>query len=101
MRDQMYEPSKCRVCHTEIPGRHPSVPPLTVCANCLGAGAPFEPPAPTAPALPEGIMSEGEIAAYEAKGDARHAGMSYAQQVEANERYCESASYHLRKGQGG
>lgn len=30
----MYEPSTCRICGIEIPGRHPSVPRLTVCDGC-------------------------------------------------------------------
>jgi hypothetical protein len=48
--------------------------------------------------LPEGLMSEAEMAEHEAKGDGRHAGMSHAEQMASVDRYVESAEYHARNG---
>jgi hypothetical protein len=65
----------------------------------LGAELVAGVPPGTAPGqLPEGIMSETEMADHEREGDRRHAGMSHAEQMESVDRYVKSAEYHMGQG---
>jgi hypothetical protein len=46
--------------------------------------------------LPEGIMSAEEVEAYEAAGGPK--GLSYGEQMKANDRYIRSAEFHIGQG---
>jgi ribosome-binding protein aMBF1 (putative translation factor) len=101
----MYEPSKCRVCGSEIPGRHPSVPKLTHCKSCAGLmptpeHAPASARADGKPALPAGILTaEQTEAALDAHERLPHP-RSYREQEQRSKQLdsiVASLAYHQRK----
>jgi hypothetical protein len=53
----MYEPTQCRICHAEIPGRHPSAPKLTLCESCARQTPTASLIRAPAPAAPQGPVS--------------------------------------------
>jgi hypothetical protein len=63
----------------------PGVPPAVVAAT------------PDPGQLPEGIMPLEELERLEREGYSE-AGMSHAERVKANERFCASAEYHIKNG---
>jgi hypothetical protein len=48
--------------------------------------------------LPDGILSLEEVQRQERDGGSEQRGMSHAERMRANERFCASAEYHMKNG---
>jgi hypothetical protein len=73
------------------PPTTPEIPSVAVPPAAVAAAA----PAPGQ--LPEGILPLEELQRQEQDGSEQR-GMSYAERVKANEKFCASAEYHMKNG---